>query len=158
MTTPVQPPAPTPAESRADLPPPAPGDQRPRLDRPPSDRYAARPTIAASRLDEALWPVAVVIGGVLAFTVVGGWLAVTAGLLVVAIFLGWLIGRLVEPPWRAAIVALVAVALGFLGIWLFGRIEGGVLDPIEYLIEVEGPILVVLCLAGGAGIAAAASR
>ena len=48
--------------------------------------------------------------------------------------------------------------VGLLGIWLFGRIEGGVLDPITYLAEVEGPVVVVLCLLAGGGLAAAASR
>jgi hypothetical protein len=58
----------------------------------------------------------------------------------------------------AALVAVGAVVVGLLGVWLFGRIEGGVLDPITYLIEVEGPIVVGLCLVLGGGLAAAASR
>jgi len=75
-----------------------------------------------------------------------------------SVFLGWLTGRLVSPPSRAAIVGLAAVAIGLLAIWLFGRYEGGVLDPIAYLAEVEGPIVVVLSLLAGGGLAAAASR
>lgn len=103
-------------------------------------------------------PVAVVLGGALVYTVLGGILTVTAGLIVVAVFLGWLIGRLVAPPARAALVALAAVVLGLLGIWLFGRIEGGVLDPIAYLDQVQGWPLVAAQLIGAAGMAAAASR
>ena len=90
--------------------------------------------------------------------VLGGILLVTAGLVLVAVFAGWLTGRLISPPARAAVVGLAAVVVGLLGIWLFGRIEGGVLDPLEYLADVEGPIVVVLSLLAGVGLAAAASR
>jgi hypothetical protein len=120
-----------------------PGDRRPHLDRPPSDRYVARAPAAAdaksARLDAILVPVALVLGTAVAFVVLGGIVTVTAGLVLVAAFLGWLTGRLVSPPGLAAIIAVVAVIAGFLAIWLFGRIEGGVLDPIAYLFEVEGP-------------------
>jgi hypothetical protein len=135
-----------------------PGERRPLLDRAPGERYAAAPgEEPGPRLDPWL-PVAVVLGGVVVYTILGGILTVTAGLVVVAVFLGWLIGRLVSPPVRAAAVALLAVVLGLLGIWLFGRIEGGVLDPLAYLDEVQGWPLVALQLVGGAGMAAAASR
>jgi hypothetical protein len=99
----------------------------------------------------------VVVFAALAFTLLGGALAVTAGLIVVAGFVGWLTGRLVSPPPRAAAVALAAIIAGLLGIWLFGRLEGGVLDPIEYFSEVQG-FLVPLELVAAAGMAAAASR
>jgi hypothetical protein len=139
---------------------PQPGDRQ-LLERPPSDRYAARtPAVDtdAGRLDAILVPVAIVIGGAVVFVIAGGILTVTAGLVIIAAFLGWLTGHLVSPPGRAAFVALVAVVAGFLAIWLFGRIEGGVLDPIAYLLEVEGPIVVVVGLVFGGGLAAAASR
>jgi hypothetical protein len=138
-----------------------PGEPRPRLERPPGERYrAVEPEAAteAAALDAALIPIAIVLGTVIAFTVLGGLLTVTAGLIVLAAFAGWLVGRFVTPPPRAAVVGLVAVGLGFLGIWLFGRVEGGVLDPIEYLLEVEGPVVVGLSLVAGSGLAAAASR
>jgi len=77
---------------------------------------------------------------------------------IVAAFVGWLTGRLVSPPARAAMVALAAVAFGLLAIWLFGRTEGGVLDPLAYLLEVEGPVVVILGLLSAGGLAAAASR
>jgi len=114
--------------------------------------------VATRRLDEILVPVAIVIGTSVAFVILGGILTVTAGLVIVAAFLGWLTGHLVSPPGPAAIVALVAIVAGFLAIWLFGRVEGGVLDPIAYLAEVEGPVVVVLSLLFGGGLAAAASR
>lgn len=137
-----------------------PGD-RPRLDRPPGDRYLPRTPAAPgapSRLDPFLAPLALVLGGAIAFVLLGGILTVTAGLVILAAFLGWLTGRLVSPPGRAAVVGLTVVVVGWLAIWLFGRIEGGVLDPITYLAEVEGPIVVVLTLLAGGGLAAAASR
>jgi len=140
-----------------------PGDRRPVLDRPPGDRYVARtpdgPTAAGSPISDAiLVPIALVLGTAIVFVVLGGLFAVTAGLVIVAAFVGWLTGRLVSPPSRAAIVAFAAVAFGLLAIWLFGRIEGGVLDPLAYLVEVEGPVVVVLGLLSAGGLAAAASR
>jgi hypothetical protein len=110
------------------------------------------------RLDPILVPLALVLGTALGFVVLGGVLGVTAGLVIPSAFLGWLTGRLVSPPGRAAVVGLAAIALGLLAIWLFGRTEGGVMDPVAYLAEVEGPIVVVLSLLAGGGLAAAASR
>jgi hypothetical protein len=140
-----------------------PGDRRPLLDRPPGERYAAPPAADGGASGPAwagsvLVPVALVLGGAIVFVVLGGILTVTAGLVIAAAFFGWLTGRLVSPPLRAAAVALAGVVLGLLGIWLFGRYEGGVLDPIAYLAEVEGPIVVLLCLVAGGGIAAAAAE
>lgn len=143
--------------------PTEPGDRRPLLDRAPGERYVpAEPASGGERdlvfVDRGAWTIAVVLGTAIVFTVLGGLLVVTAGLIVVALFAGWLIGKLVSPPAWAAVVGLVAIVLGFLGIWAFGRIEGGVLDPIGYLLEVEGWFVVVACLIGGGGMAAAASR
>jgi hypothetical protein len=138
-----------------------PGDRRPRLDRPPSDRYVASPAAPDAdpgRIDAILVPLGLVLGGAVGFVLLGGILLVTSGLVILAAFLGWLTGRLVEPPARAAAVGLAVVVAGLLAIWLWGRVEGGVLDPIAYLLEVEGPIVVVLSLLAGAGLAAAASR
>jgi hypothetical protein len=142
--------------------PSEPGEPRPRLGRAPGERYrpvAPAPSDAGgAALDTALVPLAIVLGTAIAFTVAGGLLTVTAGLIVLAALAGWLVGRFVSPPPRAAVVGLVAVGLGFLGIWLYGRIEGGVLWPIDYLLEVEGPVVVALSLVAGGGLAAAASR
>ena len=142
-------------------PTPQPGDRRPQLARPPSDRYG--PLVDGSdddadRTSAVLWPAVVVLGGSILFVLLGGLLGVTGGLLIVAAFEGWLLGRLVSPPWRAALVGLAAVVVGLLGIWLFGRLEGGVLDPLNYLAQVHGMPLVILELLAGTGLAAAASR
>lgn len=143
-------------------PTPQPGEQRPVLDRPPSDRYGPPPDEtpdgSGMRTDPALVAGALIVGGGIAFVVLGGILLVTGGLVAAAAFLGWLTGRLVSPPGSAAAVALAAVVVGLLSIWLYGRFEGGVLDPITYLLEVEGPVVVALCLLAGGGLAAAASR
>lgn len=137
-----------------------PGEPRRVLDRPPGERYA-RPLPSETGgpgVERFLIPLAVLLGGVLGWVVLGGILAITSGLIVLAAVVGWLIGRVVSPPALAGLVGLAAVTLGLLGIWAFGRIEGGVLDPIAYFGEVHGPILVVLQLILGSGLAAAASR
>ena len=141
-----------------------PGDRRPALDRAPSERYRVlaqdAPTEATPRgaIDQLLVPIGLVLGTAVAFVILGGLLTVVAGLVIVAAFSGWLTGRLVSPPSRAAMVGFLAVALGLLGIWLYGRIEGGVLDPVAYLLAVQGPVVVIACLLAGPGLAAAASR
>jgi hypothetical protein len=146
MTTPMEP-----GERRA-------GQGRTTLDRPPGDRYLPRrPRHEPGILERVRAPLAVAVGGVLAFVVLGGVLAITAGLVVLAGLIGWLIGLLVRPPVRAAAVAIGVVAVGLLGVWLFGRWEGGVLDPIEYLAVVQG-VLVPLELLAAGGLAAAASQ
>lgn len=113
---------------------------------------------APDPLAGAVVPLGIALGGAIAFVVLGGILAVTAGLVIVAAVVGWLIGMTVSPPARAGLVGLGAVALGLLAMWLFGRIEGGVMDPLSYLLEVHGWPLVALQLLAGGGLAAAASR
>jgi hypothetical protein len=137
-----------------------PGERRPQLDRPPGERYRTPAPDDASGTGSAVsWaPIAVVLGGAIAYTVLGGILTVTAGLVILAVFIGWILGRLVSPPALAALVGAIAIVAGLLGIWLFGRVEGGVLDPIAYLDQVQGWPLVAAQLIGGAGMAAAASR
>ena len=166
MTTPLEPgerPPAAPADARSD-----PGDsplepaarRRVTLERAPGERYQpARSNRATS--DEVFGgirgPITVAVLGVLVFVVLGGVLGITAGLVVVAGILGWLTGLLVRPPWRAAAVAAGVVVAGLLGIWLFGRWEGGVLNPIDYLAEVHG-LAAPLDILAAAGMAAAASR
>ena len=142
-----------------------PGDRRPTLDRPPGERYLgadAGPAGPAGPADEdrpILWPpLAVAIGTALAYTLLGGALDVTAGLIVVAAFAGWLLGRLLTPPPRAAMAAFGTIVLGLAGIWIFGRVEGGVLDPIAYFDAVQGWPMVAIQVVAAAGLAAASSR
>jgi hypothetical protein len=137
-----------------------PGEPRRLLDRPPGERYVrpAPTEPGGPGADQILVPLAVVLGGALGWVVLGGILVVTGGLLILAALVGWLIGKVVSPPALAGLVGLGAVALGLLGIWAFGRIEGGVLDPLAYFGEVHGPLLVILQFVLGGGLAAASSR
>jgi hypothetical protein len=41
----------------------------------------------------------------------------------------------------AIVLAIISVALGQLGLWQYGRSEGGVLAPLDYLAEVYGPLV-----------------
>lgn len=87
--------------------------------------------------------------GAAAMTVLGGVMAVSAGLLVVAGVTGWAVsvglragaggqlasGRRVR---LALGLALLSIALGQLGLWLYAMTEGGVLGPLDYLAQTFG--------------------
>ena len=155
MTTPpVAPGAPDPADARPSQ--SGPGERR--LDRPPSDRYrtadeptlrmplAERPRSVARGL---LFADLVALVGAGAIVVLGGVLAQSAGLIVVAALIGRAVaialrlgaGPTLAPPrltWIAVGLALVGVALGQVGLWLFAASEGGVLSLPTYLAETFG--------------------
>jgi len=151
---------PNPSPSPSGTPAPTPGERR--LAHPPSDRYRAAETTAPDAVAKpdptasvarglAIAVVAAIIGAI-AIVVLGGVLTFTAGLIVVAAATGWGVGGGLRfgagarlRPGRRVIVALViavaAIALGQLGLWQYGRSEGGVLPPVEYLVEVFGPLV-----------------
>ncbi len=92
------------------------------------------------------------IGGAAAIVLLGGVLALSTSLVVLAPFLGWTIawavktgadGTVSRP--RLAMLALLlafgAVVLGQLGLWLYARTEGGVLPFTDYLGEVYGVLV-----------------
>jgi hypothetical protein len=92
------------------------------------------------------------IAGGAALTILGGVLTVTAGLLVVAAATGWAVGLGVRlgagtdlarggRVRAAAAMALAAIALAQLGLWVYARSEGGVLSPLDYLWEVYGGLV-----------------
>ena len=94
------------------------------------------------------------IGVALAITVLGGILLVSAGLIVVAAAGGWAIAialRLgsagtIRPTtrlWLAVGIAVAAIVLGQIGLWLFARTEGGVLPFFDYLAQTFGPVVPV---------------
>lgn len=141
-----------------------PGERRPasRLDRPPSERYAATqapatpadptPAGATPPISRAIVAafLAAIAGG-MALAVAGGILTITAGLLVIAVVVGWVVAVVftvsVAPAGQggrgvrrslAAVIALLGVALGQVGLWLIARNEGGTLGVIDYLGEVFG--------------------
>jgi hypothetical protein len=149
-----EPPAATPSAAE----PVTPGERR--LAHPPSDRYRLAETPPA---DERADPGASVVRGVaiavaaaglgaVAIVILGGVLTVTAGLVIVAAAIGWGVGAGLRfgagpqlPPRRrvviAVVLAIVSVALGQAGLWQYGRTEGGVLAPLDYLAEVYGPLV-----------------
>ncbi len=166
MTAPPHGPAPHDPEPGR---PPAVGGER-RLARPPSDRYggAAGAGTGSSPGDTpggdpaAAAPpnpmrgvvygsVAALVGAAL-IVVFGGALAISAGLLVVAAAVGYVVGlaavggagdTLGGPArsWIAAAIAGLGVVLGQAGLWVYARAEGGVLPPIEYLAQTFGPLV-----------------
>ena len=85
------------------------------------------------------------------FSVQNGILTITAGLLVVAAVVGWVVGAVFTIALGptpaggrtirrslAAVIALLGVALGQVGLWLIAREEGGTLAIGDYLAEVFG--------------------
>lgn len=137
-----------------------PGERR--LARPPSDRYRAvepdaEGVSAPSRGSlprGVLYGAVAALGGVLATVLLGGAMALSAGLLVVwasagnAIGLATRIGSGLAVPRStrigiAAGLALAGAALGQLGLWWYAGTEGGVLPLLAYLGETFG-ILVPL--------------
>jgi hypothetical protein len=143
---------PLPTDPQAPIVPPEPGEPRRVLDRPPSERYATEPSTAAGagpgrRAARALGA-GLVGAAIVAF--LGGPLSVTLGLVVVAAVIGWAVGSLARPSLGLAVgLAVGSVALGLIGVWLFARLEGGVLGLPDYFAEVQGPVVLVeLAVAG----------
>jgi hypothetical protein len=164
--------------------PAAVGGER-RLARPPSERYRTAPTGApATAAGGQLVPGdaagdsgkagtrpsparGVAFGSIAAFVgaalivLLGGAFAISAGLLVVAVAVGYCVGLATvagaahtlstqRRPWIAASLAGLAVVLGQAGLWLYARAEGGVLPPIDYLAQTFGPLVPLeLLLAAG---------
>jgi hypothetical protein len=144
----------------------APGERPPaaRLERAPGERYVAGPGAGeqpARRIGRGLLLAAAitVVGGL----VVGGLELVDfgAGLLAVAVTLGWAIAlairwtafapdRIVLEPNRRALLAAVlagaAIALGYLVVWV---VEGSLIGPLDYAMERFGllpPVLLLLAV------------
>jgi hypothetical protein len=143
----------------------SPGERR--LDRPPSERYAtpAESSAEATTLLTGAQSVSIagliaVLGG-LAIAFGGGLLAITAGLVIVAVAIGWGVGTVLtlgparrspRAIWASIALACGGVALGQLGLWLVARQEGGVLGLVDYLAETFG-FLVPLEFLGAAAAA-----
>ena len=98
-----------------------------------------------------LYGVAASAGGAVVLAALAGPLSLGPGLLVVAAAAGRFValafmagsGRSGGRTGRsvaAVMLAVVAVALGEIGTWLFARAEGGVLDLVDYLGQVHGVI------------------
>jgi len=142
-----------------------PGERR--LTRPPSDRY--RPADSATDVDaDAAPPGSIARGvlfgalasltGVLVTVLLGGGLALSAGLLVIWAAAGNAIGLATRigggpalaAPRRTGVavgLAVAGVALGQVGLWWYAGTEGGVLPLMDFLGQTYGvlvPVQVVL--------------
>jgi hypothetical protein len=135
------------------------------LARPPSDRYrvaetelSPTPDPAASRARGVAFAAVASLAGAAAITILGGVLAVSAGLLVVAATTGWAVaiglrvgagGQLTRGGRvrLALTLTIAAIALGQAGLWVYARSEGGVLAPLDYLWEVFGALVPVQIVA-----------
>jgi hypothetical protein len=83
-------------------------------------------------------------------TLLGGPLSITAGLIGASGAIGYVVGAAMRPLRLAAVItALGSVVLGLVGIWLFAGIEGGVLDIVDYLGDVQGPLVLIELLVAG---------
>ena len=126
---------------------------RPRLDRPPGARYAeaAEAPTQASPVRGLAWAALVAVGGAATIVALGGPLAVSLGLIVVAFLIGRFVGLTLRGRWPAAvIIALLAILSGQLGIWLYARSEGGVLGLVDYLGQTFGWLVAAQLLVGAA--------
>lgn len=154
-----------------------PGDRR--LAHPPSDRYRAAEAQAAAATTSVPDPSASVVRGLAlaiaagllgagAIVFVGGVATLTTGLLAIAGLTGLAIavalvygaGSHLAGRRRIALavgLSVGAVALGQLGLWQYGRAEGGVLPLIDYLAQVFGPLVLAEFVAA-AFVAAVAAR
>jgi hypothetical protein len=166
----------TPGSATDQAPPPTPGERR--LAHPPSDRYradeerraaAAEASDASASLARGL-AIAITVAAVgsVAIVLLGGVLAVTSGLVVVAGATAWGVaaglrfgaGSRLAGRRRVAVaiaIAVGAVLLGQLGLWQYARVEGGVLPLLDYLMQVFG-LLVPLQFAVATVVAWVAAR
>ena len=122
-----------------------PGDHPPRqptrLERAPSERYASEQAPTAPGRERATRSIGVAVAGAAVIAFLGGPLSMTGGLLAVSVVVGIVLGSTLRPRTAVAVgLAVGSVVLGLLGVWLFSRLEGGVLDPLAYLADVEGPL------------------
>ncbi len=150
---PMDMPEPDPAAADA-----SPGERR--LERPPSDRYRQPepepvdiPTSASPARGIAFAVVVSIVLGIL-ITTLGGVLLISAGLIVLAAAGGWAIAIALRVGAGATIprgtrrrlaigLALAAVVIGQVGLWLFARTEGGVLPLLDYLAQTFGVLVPV---------------
>ena len=134
---------------------PSPGERR--LDRAPSERYVppdadAPPMPVGSRARAIAYGAAAAASGAVLTVLLGGVVALSAGLLVGWASTGNVIGMVtrlgggtvVEPGRRvvvAIVLAIVGVALGQLGLWWYAGTEGGVLPLVDYLATTFGVLV-----------------
>lgn len=133
-----------------------PGERR--LARPPSERYEAppdapAPAVAPGSPGRGLrWGGGAAAVGALLTVLLGGVLAISAGLLVVWASAGNAVGLATRIGGGAALpaprrtrlavgLAVVGVAVGQIGLWWYALTEGGVLPIIDYLATTFGVLV-----------------
>lgn len=143
---------------------PGPGERR--LARPPSERYEAVPDGPAHALAPGSpgrglgWGAAAAVAGAVLTVVLGGVLAISAGLLVLWVSAGNAIGIATRIGGGAALpaprrtrlavgLAVAGVGAGQIGLWWYASTEGGVLPLNDYLAATFGvlvPLQAVLAI------------
>ena len=154
-------------------PPDLPGERPPaarRLERPPAERYAQAESPAADCrrpfarpggwLDRARGgirgPAAVI--AVLIYVALAGPFAFSAGLVIIGIFAGRVIGlsakvgggRAITSDQAVVVALLVTIAwfvVAQVATWLYARNEGGVLPIVDYLLQTFGPVVPLVAIA-----------
>ena len=105
-----------------------------------------------------LFAVTLAAAGALVITLLGGVLAISAGLIGAAAATGWAVGMGLRAGARetlsrtarirlAMALAIASIVVGQLGLWLYARAEGGVLGPLDYLGETFGLLVPIELLA-----------
>lgn len=142
-------------------PTPEPDGGERRLARPPSERFAREdqpptetpePAQRASAARGVAFGAAVAIIGAAIIVLLGGPMAISAGLLVAAAVLGYGVGLATvvgaadtisggSRPWIAASLAGAGTLLGQVGLWLYAQAVGGVLPPVDYLGQTFGALV-----------------
>jgi hypothetical protein len=140
---------------------PAGAGERARLERAPGERYGApaEPEAAGpaaptpADLPRAIGLAFLVgLAGTGLLVLLGGVFSLTAGLIVVAGMTGWAVGQVVSTARSAAArvrsvlaasLAVDAIVLGQLGLWLYAQSEGGALGLVDYLWQTFGPLVIV---------------
>jgi hypothetical protein len=149
---------------------PTPGERGPgrRLDRAPGDRFTPpAPDVpddggagfaGGSIARAAAWATPAAVIALIVYDAFSGPLAFSAGLVIIGIFAGRVIGLSAKAGGGGAItsdqavsVALVVTLAWFLvsqaATWLYARNEGGVLAPIDYLLQTFGPVVPLVAIA-----------
>ena len=132
------------------------------LDRAPGERYEQRRMGRlgrGARIDPTGSPARAVVSGTIAaaiaalvFLIFAGPLSFSAGLVVIAIFAGRLIGLVTKTAAGPAVSSDARVVVALLltigwfvvaqvAVWLYARAEGGNLDLLDYLGQTFGPLV-----------------
>ena len=146
-------------------------ERRRRLDRAPGERYRVAPSGAPGDAEteppapdrgsigrSVAFAIGAALSALVVYAVLAGPFAFTAGLVVVGIFAGRVIGLSARAGGGVAITSdqsvLIAIVttigwfvLAQVSAWVFARSEGGVLPIIEFLLDVFGPVVPLVAIA-----------